>query len=84
MKVLVKFPIETYRGLLGSCSVMSREYLILKNGVVQHDEQESPDQPTVEVLCEVERAKFLLDLATLVYPAAVPYIETGMKNAHDS
>jgi hypothetical protein len=83
MNVLIKFPIEIYQGLLGRCSVMSREYLVLKNGVVRHDEEENPNQPMVEILCEVERAKFLLDLATLVYPAAVPHIEKAMSHAHE-
>jgi hypothetical protein len=83
MKVLFKLPIEIYDGLLGRCSKLSREYLILKNGVVRQDPDENPHQPTVEVLCEIERAKFLLDLATLVYPAAVPHLEKGITRARD-
>ncbi|HKY07285.1 MAG TPA: hypothetical protein VJQ55_03550 [Candidatus Binatia bacterium] len=83
MKVLVTLPMEIYDGLLGRCSMLSREYLILKNGVVRQDPEENPDQPVVEVLCEIERAKFLLDLATLVYPAAVPHIEKGINDARE-
>ena len=83
MKVLVKFPIAIYEGLLDRCSMLSREYLILKNGIVSHDPEESPDEPMVEILCEVERAKFLLDLATLVYPAAAPHIERGISYARE-
>mgnify|MGYP003575245748 FL=1 len=83
MKVLVKFPIEIHQGLLDRCSMLSREYLILKNGVVSRDHEESPDEPMVEILCEVERAKFLLDLATLVYPAAAPHIESSIIYARD-
>jgi hypothetical protein len=83
MKVLVKFPIEIYQGLLGRCSMLSREYLILKNGIVRHDQEEGPDSPMVEILCEVERAKFLLDLATLVYPAAAPHIEKSINLARE-
>jgi hypothetical protein len=37
----------------------------------------------VEILCEVERAKFLLDLATLIYPAAAPHIERSINNARE-
>jgi hypothetical protein len=84
MKVLVKFPIQIYKGLLGRCSMLSREYLILKNGIVRNDQKESPDEPMVEILCEVERAKFLLDLATLVYPAAAPHIEKSISYASES
>jgi hypothetical protein len=63
--------------------MLSREYLILKNGIVSHDQDEGADEPTVEILCEVERAKFLLDLATLVYPAAAPHIEKGISYARE-
>jgi hypothetical protein len=83
MKVLVKFPMEIYQGLLGRCSMLSREYLILKNGVVRRDQEEDPDKPMVEILCEIERAKFLLDLATLVYPAAAPHIERSINHARE-
>jgi hypothetical protein len=83
MKVLITFPIGIYQGLLGRCSMLGREYLILKNGIVRHDQEESPDEPMVEILCEVERAKFLLDLATLIYPTAAPHIERGINNARE-
>ena len=83
MKVLVKFPIDVYKGLLDRCSMLSREYLILKNGIVSHNPEESPDEPLVEILCEVERAKFLLDLATLVYPAAAHHIEKSISDARE-
>jgi hypothetical protein len=83
MKVLVTIPVETYNGLLGRCSMLSREYLILKNGIIKRDQEGSAEQPTVEILCEVQRAKFLLDLATLVYPAAAPYIEKCLNEARE-
>jgi hypothetical protein len=63
--------------------MLSREYLILKNGVVRRDQERSADHPTVEILCESPRAKFLLDLATLVYPDAVPYIEKSISLARE-
>lgn len=83
MKVLVRFPIDIYKGLLGRCSMLSREYLILKNGIVRHDQRESHNQPMVEILCELERAKFLLDLATLIYPAAVHHLEKSISDASE-
>jgi hypothetical protein len=79
MRVLVTIPVEIYNGLLGRCSLLSREYLILKNGVINRDR--SAGEPAVEILCEVPRAKFLLDLATLVYPQAAPYIEKSLNEA---
>ena len=78
MKVLVSMPTEVYDGLLAKCSLLSREYLILKNGVVKRDQGGNAKQDTVEVLCEDHRAKFLLDLATLVFPDAVTYLEKSI------
>lgn len=81
MKVLVTFPQPIYEELLGRCSMLSREYLILKNGIVRRDHEEQAGEVTVEILCEVERAKFLLNLATLVYPKAAPHIEKSIELA---
>ena len=78
MKVLVSMPTEVYDGLLGNCSMLSREYLILKNGIVRRDRAGNAEKDTVEVLCEDQRAKFLCDLATLVFPDAAPYIEKSI------
>ena len=78
MKVLVSMPTDIFDGLLAKCSVLSREYLILKNGVVRRDQDGNVDQDTVEVLCDAQRAKFLFDFATLVSPAAAPYIEKSI------
>lgn len=84
MAILVSMPVEIYDGLLQKCSIMSREYLILKNGVVRRDLDDSSAAPTVEILCEPQRAKFLLDFATLVYPDAVPYIEQSINQNRQS
>ena len=83
MKVLVSMPAEVYDGLLTKCSVLGREYVILKNGVVRRDQEGDVKQDTVEVLCEGQRAKFLLDFATLVFPDAVPYIEKSIARARE-
>ena len=84
MAILVSMPVEIYQGLLQKCSVLSREYLILKNGVVRRDPTGNLPAPTVEILCEAQRAKFLLDFATLVYPPAVSYIEQSIKQNQES
>ena|SRR5688572_17489841 len=82
IKLLLALPLEVYDGLLSKCSVMSREYLILKNGVIERDPQ-TGEQLNVHILCEPQRAKFLLDLASLVFPAAVPHIEKSIAAGHD-
>ena len=82
MAILVTMPVDVYDGLLNKCSALSREYLILKNGVVRRD-LDGGAGDVVEILCELPRAKFLRDFATLVYPEAVPHIETGIKSAEE-
>ena len=83
MKVLVSMPTEVYDGLLAKCSMLGREYLILKNGVVIRAQDGNSKQDMVEILCEGQRAKFLVDFATLVFPDAVPYIEKSLTLAED-
>jgi hypothetical protein len=83
MALLVSMPVEIYDGLLQKCSKLSREYLILKNGIVRRDGEENSAAPMVEILCEAPRAKFLLDFATLVYPPATPYIERSINLARE-
>jgi hypothetical protein len=73
-------PVEIYDGLLSKCAALSREYVILRNGVVRRDVGGATGT-TVEILCEPPRARFLRDFASLVYPAAVPYIEQSIKQS---
>jgi hypothetical protein len=82
MAILVTLPVTVYDGLLNKCSALSREYVILKNGVVRRDLEGTSDA-VVEILCEMQRARFLRDFATLVYPEAVPYIENSLNSAAD-
>jgi hypothetical protein len=77
MSILIALPVAVYDGLLDKCSPLSREYVILKNGVVRRDLDRGSDA-VVEILCEVQRARFLRDFATLVFPEAVPYIEKSL------
>jgi hypothetical protein len=83
MKVLLSMPFEVYEGLLAKCSMLSREYLILKNGVVKRDQGDAAEKDVVEVMCDGQRAKFLLDFAILIFPTAVPYIEKSIEDARE-
>ena len=80
MAILITMPVKIYDGLLSKCAMLSREYLILRNGVVRHD-LDGGTSATVEILCEPPRARFLRDFASLVYPGAVPYIEQSIKRS---
>jgi hypothetical protein len=72
MKTAVSLPVETYNGLLGRCLLTSREYAILKNGVVSRDAENNRD--AVRILCEAGDAELVYSLADRFYPAAVSYI----------
>ena len=74
MAVLVKMPLDTYRCFLGRFPLPSRGYAILKNSVIERTQ----DSSIVEILCQIEDAKFILDRAYQFYPGAAPYIEDAL------
>jgi hypothetical protein len=43
--------------------------------------QSSEEQPTVEIKCDIDEAKLLLEAARRVYPEAVPFIEDALSVA---
>ena len=75
MKTAVTLPVETYTGLLGRCLLTSREYAILRNGVVSRGFK---NNRAVRILCEAEDAELVYSLADRFYPAAVPYISKNV------
>ena len=64
MKVMVIIPMPSYSSLLGRCEINSPEYVLLKNGVVQT--REGADE--VNLLCEENQAKKIVDFVTRVAP----------------
>jgi hypothetical protein len=65
-------PVKVHSSLLEACPLMSREYVILKNSLVQAS---ATGEPTVEVLCNASETALLLNRAKDFYPEAMPYIE---------
>ncbi|MGH7852589.1 MAG: MEDS domain-containing protein [Candidatus Binatia bacterium] len=78
MKMAVTVPVESYNALIGRCVLASREYAILRNGVVRHDPENSSDASSVIILCEVEDAQKIFSLAARVYPDAVSQISQSI------
>jgi hypothetical protein len=75
MTTAVTFPIPTYNALLGRCLRTSREYALLRNGIVSH--RGTADRHRVgivQLLCEPEDAQRIYDLAAHFYPLAVSQI----------
>jgi hypothetical protein len=71
MKILVDIPMDDYNNFLQRCDASRPEYETLKNGIITQDREK---RPAVEILCDVEDAKMILDLASEIYPHAVAHV----------
>jgi hypothetical protein len=75
--VLIQLPPEHYELFVAACEITAPEYTILKNNIVARD-QSSDEPPMVEILCDMDEAKLLLETARELYPDAVPFIEDAL------
>jgi hypothetical protein len=78
MKILVDIPMDEYNNFLQKCDATRPEYEMLKNGIITQDQKKGR---AVEILCEVEDAKRILDLASEIYPHAVPHVQESISLA---
>jgi len=70
MGIVVKMPLDTYLGFLGRFPLSSRGYAILKNSLIQRTT--TGDSSIVEMLCENDDAKLILERANRFYPPLLP------------
>jgi len=77
---MIQLPPEHYDLFVAACEITSPEYTILKNNIAARH-QSSDEQPTVEIMCDMEEAKLLLETARRIYPEAVPFIEDALSVA---
>ena len=77
---MIQLPPEHYDLFVAACEITSPEYTILKNNIAARH-QNSDEQPTVEILCDMDEAKLLLETARRLYPEAVPFLEDAMSVA---
>lgn len=82
MRTLIEMPTEHYDLFLAECDITSREYSILKNGLVLRTDN-SGEKRVIEILCDKEEADRLLDAARRLYPKAVPAIEARLDLANE-
>jgi len=78
MKILIDFPMDDYNNFLQRCDATRPEYEMLKNGIITQDREK---RPAVEILCAVEDAKMILDLASEIYPHAVSHVQESISLA---
>lgn len=78
MKILIDIPMDDYNNFLQRCDATRPEYEMLRNGMITRDREK---RPAVEILCDLEDAKMILDLAGEVYPHAVPHVQESINLA---
>lgn len=81
--MVIEISPERYDGFVAKCGIESREYSILKNGVVVRD-QKSGEQRVIGILCDKVEAARLLYAASQLYPEAVPAITAAIDRARES
>lgn len=81
MNILIEIPAEHYDLFVAECDIKSREYSILKNGIIAKD-RNSGDPRVIQILCDEKEAKMLLDAAMRLYPAVMPTIKDTLDLAH--
>ena len=77
---MIQLPPEHYDLFVAACEITSLEYTILKNNIVARY-QSSEEPPMIEIICDMDEAKLLLETARRLYPEAVPFIEDAMSVA---
>jgi len=65
------------------CDPGSREYSVLKNGVIVRRPQGDHFDRVIKIACTVDDALFLLDRAKQLYSDAIPDIETALAAPRD-
>ena len=73
-----------YDGFVDKCDQSSREYAILKNGLIIRRSKENHFERIMEIRCDMEEADKLLLLASKVYPEAVEDIAKAIAAASKS
>ena len=80
--MVIEFAIDHYDRLLAHCDPASREYAILKNGLVVRRPKNGRYERVVEIFGEMRDAQLLLALANKICPVAVPAIVKAISVAH--
>ena len=76
--MIIEMSLDHYDRFLEKCDASSREYEILKNGLIVRRPQDGQSERIMEIACEVPEAQMLLGFARRLYPDAVSAIEKAM------
>ena len=72
--MVIEFAIDQHKRFLALCDPPSREYEILKNGLVVHRGKHGHSERVVEIFAQMREARSLLTVAHKICPVAVPAI----------
>jgi hypothetical protein len=84
MRVVIEMSLPLYDRFVDRCNPASKEYALLKNGIIVRHEKDNQDERILEIHCDVEEAKGLLNLGRNIFPDAVPEIEKAIAAPRDS
>jgi hypothetical protein len=76
--MFIEMSLDHYDRFLEKCDASSREYEILKNGLMVHHPKHGHNERIMEIPCEVPEAQMLLAIARRLYPDAVSAIEKAI------
>ena len=76
--MIIEISIDYYDRFLALCDPASREYAILKNGLVVRRPKNGRYERVVEIFGEMRDAQLLLALANKICPIAAPAITKAM------
>jgi len=69
---------DEYNNLVQRCDPSRPEYEMLKNGLIIRDREQ---RTAVELLCDIDEATLLLDLARQMYPDAAVHVQERISRA---
>jgi hypothetical protein len=79
--VTIEMLLPAYDGFVENCEETSREYTILKNGLIFRRQKDGHSERFVKIECTLEDAEKLLLLAIKTYPDVVGVIAKAITTA---
>jgi hypothetical protein len=76
--MIIEMSLDHYDRFLEKCDASSREYEILKNGLIVGHPKDGHYERIIVIPCEVPEAQMLLATARRLYPDAVSVIEKAI------
>jgi hypothetical protein len=79
MRVVIEMSLPLYDRFVDRCNPASKEYALLKNGIIVRHEKDNQDERILEIHCDVEQAKGLLRGLKTVFLRRIGFIDVERK-----